>query len=306
LGSASNSSASRRSSSSFAPRRRVPASGRTVTCRSTAHNFGRAADERYLGRPQKEHERARIDNSQRPIDFQRIAAEIEFQPLTEHHLKNVAGPDEFDALANCVFVLQLGLIRLPSNPRLACRGDVRGGQVRRLRESRHQFVDPTAGVVVGGLHVPLRLVEPGHHDDEQRLAHVVEHDHPVVERKRQIGQPAVVGRRIRKVLDIPHHVVSRVADCTPLKRRQLGQSHGLISRQLPPQLIERIGRVKLFVPRLAADRDARAVSGKLLERLEGEKAVPAHLFPADDTLEKARMTACVEQVKRGHRRQRIR
>ena len=55
-----------------------------------------------------------------------------------------------------------------------------------------QLVDPGAGRVVGRRGVGAGA-EVGVGDDQDRLADVVEEDHPVVEGERQVGQAAVVG-----------------------------------------------------------------------------------------------------------------
>ena len=52
---------------------------------------------------------------------------------------------------------------------------------------------------------------------------MVEHDHVVVERERQVGQVAIVGRRVGQLLDVADDVVAGIADRAAGERRQLRQ-----------------------------------------------------------------------------------
>ncbi len=61
----------------------------------------------HLRRAQEEHERAGVHDPQRAIDLERIDCERHRQSLADHHLKDVAGANVFDALANRVFKLRL-------------------------------------------------------------------------------------------------------------------------------------------------------------------------------------------------------
>ena len=72
--------------------------------------------------------------------------------------------------------------------------------------------------------------------------HVVEHDHVVVERERQVGQVAVVVRRVRQVLDVADRVVAGVADRAADERRQLRQLGHADRLHALAQLVERIRR----------------------------------------------------------------
>ncbi len=75
-------------------------------------------------------------------------------------------------------------------------------------------IDAAAGVVVGGADVAAGriVIDAGHGDDDDRLGDVVEHDHAVVERERQVGQVAIVGRGVGQVLGVANDVVAGVAD----------------------------------------------------------------------------------------------
>ncbi len=112
-GSASSSSASRRSSSSLRAARRVPASGRTVTRPSTTRTMisGELPTSVTLRRAQIEHERAGIHHPQRAIDLERVGLDFQFQPLADHDLKDVAGPDVFDALFDGLLEFGLAEVR---------------------------------------------------------------------------------------------------------------------------------------------------------------------------------------------------
>ena len=161
------------------------------------------------------------------------------------------------------------------------------------REPVDQLVEPIGGPVVrppGGLEA-LGL-GPGLGDDEDRLADVVEEDHPVEEGERQVGQAAVVGRGVGQVLGVADRVVGGVADGPAAEPGQAGQVDrpvaGGSGREAP-----RTGRR----PRRLAGRgrssvgvidDPAAPGLEAEERLGAEEAEPADLLAADDALEQER------------------
>jgi hypothetical protein len=141
----------------------------------------------------------------------------------------------------------------------------------------------------------------GQRDDNRRLLHVVEYDHVVVERERQIGELAVVGRRVRKLLDVADRVIARVSHCAAGERRQarnLGDADRLHS---VAQHLERIvGREVLRALRIR-DRDFLAVCRDREKRFRCQEAIAAYLFAADHALEQTCTSAIVYLVKRAHR-----
>ena len=70
--------------------------------------------------------------------------------------------------------------------------------------------------------------------DRDRLVDVVEDDHAVVEGEAQVGQLAVVERRVRQALDIANGVVAGVADRAAGEARQARQGRGAVGGQLSP------------------------------------------------------------------------
>ena len=75
-------------------------------------------------------------------------------------------------------------------------------------EPRDQLVEPVARCFVGGLRVdPRPDVSLG--DRQDRLADMVEEEHPVVEREREVGNAAIVGRNVGQVLGVSHGIVRR-------------------------------------------------------------------------------------------------
>ena len=92
------------------------------------------------------------------------------------------------------------------------RVDVAHAQVGTARgEAGDQLVDAIAGRLVGSLGVRGRA-DVGLRHDQDRLADVVEEDHPIVEGEREIGQPPVVVGDVGQVLGVSHGVVGRIAD----------------------------------------------------------------------------------------------
>ncbi len=68
-------------------------------------------------------------------------------------------------------------------------------------------------------------------DDGDGLVDVVEDDHAVVEGEAQVGQAAVVGRRIGQPFDVADGVVARVADRSAAEARQARQRGRAIGGQ---------------------------------------------------------------------------
>src|SRR4029079_3547955 len=96
---------------------------------------------------------------------------------------------------------------------------------------------------------------------------------------------------MREIFEVADDVVARVADCTALERRQLGQMHGFERYKSPPQLIKRIGRLKLTRPPFSPNGDLCSVGNQLEERLNGQEAVAPNLLTADYAFEQARIFA---------------
>jgi hypothetical protein len=67
--------------------------------------------------------------------------------------------------------------------------------IRPTRQALDDRVDPRAGLVVPAAHAVG--VDVGVADHQDRLVHVVEDDHRVVEAEQQVGQAAIVGRGVR-------------------------------------------------------------------------------------------------------------
>ena len=61
----------------------------------------------------------------------------------------------------------------------------------------------------------------------ERLVDVIENHHAVVKREAQVGQLAIVLRRILQALDIAHRVVACAADGAPQKR-QTGRAGAIL------------------------------------------------------------------------------
>ena len=178
-----------------------------------AHDLGRCPDERDRSRAEIEHERAGIDHAQRAVDVERPGARFGAEALTEHDLERIAGVDVLPGLLDSG--LELGPREVGGHSSVegaAGRIDVGQLDIRHATlKTFHKEVGAAAGVGVCGADILLPFEECVG-DDEDGLGCVVEDHHAVVEAEREIGDVAVVGRGVRKSFDVPHSVISGVAD----------------------------------------------------------------------------------------------
>ena len=175
------------------------------------HYLGRAADERDARRAEIEHERAGIHDPQRAINLERMRRNVEFQSLADDDLKNIARADVFDALADRLLEIDLREIRFVGNLRRARGIDIHRRQLgANGGELLDRGVDTLFRIGIG--FGRGKLIEPRecHHHD--RLVDVVEHHHPIEKCERKVGQMTIVGRGVRQVLGVAHHVVTGIAD----------------------------------------------------------------------------------------------
>ena len=118
LGSARSSFSSALSSSSVAPRRRVPAMGRRsiLPFLEAHHHLGRSADHGRVAAAQEIHVGRRVDEPERPVDLEGLRRDLPLEPLGRHDLEDVAGLDVLLGLEDRLFVLRLGEVGLELLP----------------------------------------------------------------------------------------------------------------------------------------------------------------------------------------------
>ena len=261
------------------------------------HDLGRTAHQRTMGRSQQEHERRRIHHPQRAVDVDRPCLRLQLKPLAEHHLKDVPGPDVLLAVRHRLLVLLFGLIGTRGERRLARKVDVRQLQVATAPlQAVAEFIHLSARLVVCRpkiARLPQGIGQPRLGDHLDGLVDLVEHQHPVVEPERKVGQLAVIGGRIRQPLDIPHCVVPGVADRPADKPRQPRRVGRLVPRQQPLQFAERVGAVKpmlgqRFRSRVVANNHIAVKRLDLQKGIAADEAEPADLFSANHAFEQER------------------
>ena len=165
------------------------------------------------------------------------------EPLAGHDLKDVAGPDVLLAVPHdlLVFLAREVGARLERDRSLGvdiAQLEFRSGS----RQPRDQLVDAVGRRLVGfpwvGAGFEMRL---GHH--EHGLANVVEEDHAVEERKREVGQAPVVARDVGQVFGVADRVVGGVADGAAGEPGQAAHIHRAIAIDELLELAEGIGRL---------------------------------------------------------------
>ena len=278
---------------------------------------------------QVEHIRRRVDHPQRPVHVERVHLAGQLEPLAGHDLKRVAGGDvtldRFHGSLISAFAEAAGRqrrrgrgeVRVPPGRRFHGRGRVQQGGGALEAIDGGVVGRPQRLVVRAGVARQLDVRYELH-----RLVHVIERHHVAVELKVQVGQVAVVRRRVGQLLafEIPHHVVAGVAHPSAGEVRQMGQRHRFVVGEDAMQLRQRVVAGVRAVPRvgslgLAGDLGVDAmnhlppVGEQLLCRPRPQKAVPRDLIPADDGFEQE--TRCVPRVGGNqsaisrHRRERV-
>lgn len=124
-------------------------------------------------------------------------------------------------------------------------------------------------------------------DDVHALRHVIEDDHAVVERERQVRQTEVVGGGVRQPLDIPHGIVGDASDGAAREGGQFCQTRRAEGGHPTLEFRERIvARERLHAGR-SGDPHLPPAGLHPQEGVGGEKTVPADVLAADDALEEA-------------------
>jgi len=231
------------------------------------------------------------------------------QPLADDDLKNVAGANVLDTLVHRLLELLARKVRFVREGRLRERRNIGWRQFATGRfQPCDQRVDAALRVGVGPLQVVAELVQPGHRHHHFRLVHVVEHDHLIVERERQVGQLPVVRRGVGQILGVAHHVVAGVADRAAGKRRQFGQRGRSNRVHAFFQFRQGVDGREFFAPVVRNHDYPIATRFDLHERIRRQrrqKTVATNLLAADHALEQTGRRAGIDLVKRRDGRQRI-
>ena len=183
---------------------------------------------------------------QHPVDVERVAAELEVEALRQHDLERVAGTDvllgDLDGLA-----VALGAGASPNRTFWETGAERRWRDelgVARALEVVPQDLQALACAVIGGLEqagvgaLTLVLVEQHVVDEGDPLPPVVEGGELADDRYDGIRVAQVVGRRLSEAFDLPHDVITEIADEPAVKRRQL------LERRRPEPLEERLDAAK--------------------------------------------------------------
>src|SRR5262249_12294851 len=132
----------------------------------------------------------------------------------------------------------------------------------------------------------------------------------------QIGKLPIVGRRVRKMLDVPDRIVAGVTDGPATKPRQAGQLRRAVKGELLFEQFEGIRGLKLCPgsrllgnpPRGGGafhDRDSVTERSKAQERAGSHEAVPTHALAADDAFKQKGPVILMQFAERAHRRERV-
>jgi hypothetical protein len=127
--------------------------------------------------------------------------------------------------------------------------------------------------------------------DQDRLADVVEDDHPVIKGEGEVGQAAIVGGGVGEALGVADGVVGREPDGAAGEPGEAGEVDRPVPLDQPLQVPERVGRRgPPDAPGVVRRQDADLGPARLEpeERLGPEEAEPADLLAADDALEEER------------------
>ncbi len=206
------------------------------------HRLRRRTDDAQLRVAQVVHVGAGIDLAQRPVQVERVGAEVDLEPLGQDHLEDVARQDVLLGHLHRLGV-QLGRGAPAHVGQLVVA--FRRGQERLVEgpgASRGQLVEPGHRRVVesvAGRHVARRLGRDRHRLDEGHpLAPVVVGRHLAHDREDGVGIAGFVRRGGRQMFDLADDVVPEIPDDAAVQRWQLvdlrrpvGTEYGLDGRQ---------------------------------------------------------------------------
>ena len=234
---------------------------------------------------------AGVDRPERPVDRERVHAQVGRQALAGHHLEDVAGMDVAHRLRDRVAE---GLGREVAREVHALPGPVARHAGERAAQALERRVDE--GLRPGAIGV---VADDRGGDDEGLAPQVVEHHDHLGLDEAQVRDPQLVGVRVGQALVEPHQVVGRVPDDAAPEGRQERMRLGRAHRALPQHAQRVAGRQGLAPPPFG---DGQAIAARLEApaRAGAEERVARDALPLLHGLEQERRLAGDLQV-RGER-----
>ena len=195
----------------------------------------RSADEMQIVDPQKKHIRRGIDEAQRPIDVERIAANLHREALRQHNLENIACLNMRLGGFDIGIILGLAHVGLRfRNRRLGNRGRQRDG----TRQAFFDLLDAQQGVLVPGFNAFDAVLVEDIGDDVDSMLQVIESEdggkiHHLVIIQSQI----ILGCRW-KFFKLADDIVGKIPDAAAEEWRQIRHRHRLEAAGYLPELVE--------------------------------------------------------------------
>ena len=239
---------------------------------------------------QVEHVGGRIDDAERAVEVEGIAAELLVEALREHDLDAVSGVDVLPWPSPPPPLKRTRLNEL-RNFAPARRGAFAGADPGRgATQLRDQLLDLPLALAVGLLRIAARGLA---RDDLHREREVVEDDDRVGQQEDRVRYGEIVVGGVRELLQVADGVVRQEADRAAPERGQVVDRDGFL-RPVPPLQLDEAGRrppATFRVFPLALDRDLAVARRVDRGRVRPENRVPGPLLAALDALEKERVLA---------------
>ena len=246
----------------------------------------------------------RVERSKIAVGQKRVRGG-DLQPARQHGLEGVA---RGDVLLDAPNVILESLVGIGRDRRRKARHVVELERRRRTRlgQAREPAFDSVRRCVEESSQLGLARVVRHFHvrDDRGAVVEIVEDEERVGDHEHGVGQAAIVGRGVGKMLDRSHDVVAEIPHGPAGKARQAGHR----DRGMPPQraadVLQR-GDVAVDHVPTRGRRPPRALAVSVSEhfsRVGGQKRVSGPPLAALQRLQKKSVRPPVELGEGGHRR----
>ena len=194
-----------------------------------------SAYEMQIVDPQKKHIWRGIDEAQRPIDVERITANLHSEALRQHNLENIACLNMRLGCFDIGIILRLAHVGLRFRDRLLGN---RGRQRYRTRQALFDLLDAQQRVLIPGFDAFDTVLVEDIGDDVDSMLQVIEGEDGGKIHYLVIIQPQIILGYRWKFFKLADDIVGKIPDAAPEKWGQVRYRHRLEAAGYLPELVE--------------------------------------------------------------------